>query len=35
MEQLELSQLKHLRKTMTSQEDITTDNNKISYQLVA
>lgn len=35
MDQLELTQLKHLRKTMIPEEDITTENNKISYQLAA
>jgi transposase-like protein len=35
MEQLELSQLKNLRKTMIPEQDITTENNKISYQLAA
>jgi len=35
MDRLELSQLKHLRKTMIPEEDITTVNNKISYQLAA
>ena len=35
MDQLELTQLKHLRKTMIPEEEITTENNNISYQLVA
>lgn len=35
MDQLELSQLKHLRKTMIPEDETTTENNKISYQLAA
>lgn len=35
MDPLELSQLKHLRKTMVPDEEITTENNNISYQLAA
>ena len=35
MEPLELTQLKHLRKTMVPDEEITTKNDNISYQLAA
>lgn len=35
MDQLELAQLKHLRKTMIPDNEITTANNQISYQLAA
>lgn len=35
MDSLELTQLKHLRKTMVPDEEITTENNNISYQLAA
>lgn len=35
MDQLEKTELKHLRKTMTAGEKVTIENNKISYQLAA
>lgn len=35
MDPLELTELKHLRKTMIPEEEITTENNNISYQLAA
>ena len=35
MDPLELTQLKHLRKTMIPDDEITTENNNISYQLAA